>query len=128
MISDTMNSRFESDKGVHGLSGQVVGSPDDYDEFESINSGISHKKDFLPAVSATPLCRMRADSISAVESRCPETLITSIGELGKPRLNTYFNQIGSTCRQHVLLSKCNHPRLALRRPQYRRVRGKAARV
>jgi len=33
------------------------------------------------AVSATPLCRIRADSTSAVESRWPETLITSESQL-----------------------------------------------
>ena len=31
----------------------------------------------MTAVSATPLCIIKADSISAVDKRCPETLITS---------------------------------------------------
>jgi hypothetical protein len=31
----------------------------------------------MTAVSATPLCMIKADSISAVDRRCPETLITS---------------------------------------------------
>lgn len=68
--------RFERNECVNRLTGQLISSSDNcaYSQLGDEYMSSRHR----PAVSATPLCRMSADSISAVERRCPETLMTSV--------------------------------------------------
>ena len=77
--------RFESDKCIDGLTCQFIWSSDSYNSFFKKKSGESLNRQPIfqvnvPAVSATPLCIIKADSISAVDNRCPETLMTSTRE------------------------------------------------
>ena len=73
------NSRLEGNEGEDGLPSQLISGTYDCRYECSMQTRHSQaKKWVLPAVSATPLCKIRADSISAVERRCPETLMTSV--------------------------------------------------
>jgi len=76
-MKSEVNVRLQGNEGIHRLTSQIIRSADDYTTMEVKSVGYQMEEGSLPAVSATPLCMMSADSISAVERRCPETLMTS---------------------------------------------------